>query len=45
MIDNRQFEGIAGNCFRLRTGAVVALLGVYDRCPIWNALTGMFRRG
>jgi thioredoxin 1 len=25
-------------------GGVIAFLGVYDRCPIWKALTGMFKR-
>ena len=25
-------------------GAVVAFLGIYDRCPIWNALTKPFQR-
>ena len=26
-------------------GGVLAFMGIYDRCPIWNALTRMFRRG
>ena len=25
-------------------GAIVAFLGIYDRCPIWNALTKTFQR-
>ncbi len=25
-------------------GGIVAFLGVYDRCPIWRALTRMFQR-
>jgi thioredoxin 1 len=25
-------------------GGVIAFLGIYDRCPIWKALTGMFKR-
>jgi len=25
-------------------GAILAFLGVYDRCPIWNAITGMLKR-
>lgn len=25
-------------------GAIVAFLGIYDRCPIWNALTKAFQR-
>lgn len=24
-------------------GAVIAFLGIYDRCPIWRAITGMIR--
>lgn len=25
-------------------GGVIAFMGIYDRCPIWNAITGMFKR-
>ena len=25
-------------------GGILAFLGIYDRCPIWNALTRMFQR-
>ena len=25
-------------------GAIPAFLGIYDRCPIWSALTGMIKR-
>ena len=25
-------------------GAIIAFLGIYDRCPIWNALTRTFQR-
>ena len=25
-------------------GAVVAFLGIYDRCPIWAAITGFFKK-
>lgn len=25
-------------------GGVLAFMGMYDRCPIWNAITGMLRR-
>lgn len=25
-------------------GGILAFLGIYDRCPIWNAITGMLRR-
>jgi thioredoxin 1 len=34
-----------GNWLVAGIGGIVVFLGVYDRCPIWNALTGMFRRG
>jgi thioredoxin 1 len=26
-------------------GGILVFMGVYDRCPIWNAITGMLRRG
>ena len=25
-------------------GGIVAFLGIYDRCPVWKALTGLIRR-
>lgn len=25
-------------------GGLLAFMGIYDRCPIWNAVMGMFRR-
>jgi thioredoxin 1 len=25
-------------------GGVIAFMGIYDRCPIWNALTGLLKR-
>jgi thioredoxin 1 len=31
------------NWFLVAIGAVVAFLGVYDRCPIWKAITGLFK--
>lgn len=34
----------SSNWLVLGIGAVVAFLGVYDRCPIWRALTGMFKQ-
>lgn len=34
-----------GNWLVAGIGGIVVFLGVYDRCPIWNALTGMLRRG
>jgi thioredoxin 1 len=33
-----------GNWFVAGIGGVIAFMGVYDRCPIWQAITGMFRR-
>lgn len=32
------------NWFVVGIGAIIAFLGIYDRCPIWNALTRTFRR-
>ncbi len=32
------------NWFVAGIGAILAFLGMYDRCPIWNAVSGMFRR-
>ncbi len=32
------------NWLVLGIGAMVAFLGVYDRCPIWRAITGMFKQ-
>lgn len=25
-------------------GGILSLMGIYDRCPIWRALTGIFKR-
>lgn len=25
-------------------GGIIAFMGIYDRCPIWQAITGMFKR-
>ncbi len=25
-------------------GGVIAFMGIYDRCPIWNALVGLFKK-
>jgi len=33
-----------GNWLVLGIGGIVAFLGVYDRCPIWRAITGMIQR-
>jgi thioredoxin len=32
-----------GNWLVLGIGGIVAFLGVYDRCPIWRAITGMLK--
>ncbi|MFM8368129.1 MAG: thioredoxin [Chloroflexota bacterium] len=32
------------NWFVVGIGAIIAFLGIYDRCPIWNALTRTFQR-
>lgn len=32
------------NWLVLGIGGIVAFMGVYDRCPIWRALTGMLKR-
>ena len=32
-----------GNWLVLGIGGIIAFLGIYDRCPIWRALTGMLR--
>jgi len=32
------------NWLVLGIGGIIAFLGVYDRCPIWQALTGMLKR-
>jgi thioredoxin 1 len=33
-----------GNWIVAGIGGVIAFMGIYDRCPIWRALTGMFQR-
>ncbi len=35
---------VNGNWLVVGIGVVLAFLGVYDRCPIWNALTRSFQR-
>lgn len=48
----RLFAGLALTMVGLSTsawpliavGGVIAFLGVYDRCPIWRAITGQFNR-
>jgi thioredoxin 1 len=35
----------SGSWLALVAGAVIAFLGVYDRCPIWAAITRAARRG
>lgn len=32
-----------GNWLVAGIGGILAFLGIYDRCPIWNALAGMFK--
>jgi len=34
----------SSNWLIVGVGGIIAFLGVYDRCPIWRALTGMFKR-
>jgi hypothetical protein len=37
--------GISTNAWALiLIGAIIAFLGVYDRCPIWKALTSTFAK-
>ena len=33
-----------GNWFVAGIGGIIAFLGIYDRCPIWRAITGMFKK-
>ncbi len=33
-----------GNWIVAGVGGILAFMGIYDRCPIWNALTGMLKR-
>ena len=33
-----------GNWLVMSIGGIIAFLGIYDRCPIWRALTNMLRR-
>ena len=33
-----------GNWLVLGIGGIIAFLGIYDRCPIWRALTGLLQR-
>jgi thioredoxin 1 len=33
-----------GNWIVAGIGGVLAFMGIYDRCPIWRAVTGMFKR-
>lgn len=32
-----------GNWIVAGIGGILAFMGIYDRCPIWNAITGMFK--
>jgi len=33
-----------GNWLVAAVGGILAFLGIYDRCPVWNAITGLLRR-
>jgi len=33
-----------GNWILVGVGALLAFMGIYDRCPIWRALSGLFKR-
>jgi len=33
-----------GNWIVAGVGGILAFMGIYDRCPIWNAITGMLKR-
>lgn len=35
---------ITSNWLVLGIGGILAFMGVYDRCPIWNAVTGILKR-
>ena len=35
---------ITGAWFLIAAGGVIAFLGIYDRCPVWRALTTWFTR-
>ena len=35
---------ITSNWLVLGIGGILAFMGVYDRCPIWHAVTGMLKR-
>jgi thioredoxin 1 len=35
---------LTGSWLAAAAGGVLAFMGVYDRCPVWAALTGMLRR-
>ncbi len=33
-----------GNWIVAVAGGILAFMGIYDRCPIWNAIKGIFKR-
>ncbi len=33
-----------GNWLVAGLGGIITFMGIYDRCPIWQAITGMFKR-
>ncbi len=34
-----------GNWFVAGVGGIIAFMGIYDRCPLWKAITGLIKRG
>jgi thioredoxin 1 len=33
-----------GNWLVAGVGGIIAFMGIYDRCPIWQTITGMFKK-
>lgn len=33
-----------GNWLVVALGGILAFLGIYDRCPVWNAITGILKK-
>jgi hypothetical protein len=33
-----------GNWLVIGIGAILAFMGIYDRCPIWQAVVRMFKK-
>ena len=34
-----------GNWLAAGIGGIIAFMGIYDRCPIWQAITRVFKKG